>query len=110
MAQTVFPAQMVAVILAHQLNRTNWIPEHCARSCASIWLGSSALERRDFSESITHWQLGDWTSVERDIGYRQQRLEKRSLSKLIADDLAANVLPLTQIHCTSLSRTLIDYH
>jgi hypothetical protein len=45
---------MVAVILARQLNRTNWISEHRARSFASIWLGPGALERRDFSELIHH--------------------------------------------------------
>jgi hypothetical protein len=58
------------------------------------------------SDAVAHMV----SRMDKGSGYRQQRLEKRSLSKLIADDLAANVLPLTQIHCTSLSRTLIDYH
>jgi hypothetical protein len=65
LAQTVFPAEVVAVMLAHQLNRSN----RCASSFASIWSGPSALEWRDFSELIRPRWTFHFLAVRRILTY-----------------------------------------
>ena len=64
MAQTVFPAEMVAVVSIESHKLDFWAL--CNQFSFNV-AGPSALERRDFSESIRHSELGDWTGIDRDM-------------------------------------------